>query len=90
MREQVIYGQSVLIIILEMLQKVQASLAIENTYKLVLAQDQTKLVNTQVSGLTARTLQDFEHLNRATYLPQGCIDHEKYLPLLHYQHFFVP
>ena len=45
MREQVIYGQSVLIIILEMLQNVQASLAILNTYKRVLAQDQT-----QVSG----------------------------------------
>lgn len=61
-----------------------------NTYKLFLAQDQTKLFNTQVSGLTARNIADFEHLNPATYLPQGCIDHEKNLPLLHYQHFLVP
>ena len=41
MKEQVIYGQSVLIIIiLEMQQKFKASLAMLNTYKLVFAEDQ--------------------------------------------------
>ena len=46
MKEQVIYGQSVLIIIiLEMQQKFKASLAMLNTYKLVFAEDQTKLFN---------------------------------------------
>lgn len=46
MKEQVIYGQSVLIIIiLEMQQKFKASLAMLNTYKLVFVEDQTKLFN---------------------------------------------
>ena len=46
MKEQVIYGQSVLIIIiLEMQKKFKASLAMLNTCKLVFAEDQTKLFN---------------------------------------------
>ena len=57
MKEQVIYGQSVLIIIiLEMQQKFKASLAMLNTYKLVLQKIRLSFLITQVSGLTARNI----------------------------------